>query len=49
VGQADFLLHPDVGYRASPLRSLSTECRRLGEATARAQLPALRDKLARRR
>ena len=48
VAQADFLLHPDVGYHASPLRSFSAACRQLGEATARAELPALRDKLARR-
>jgi NTE family protein len=48
VAKADFLLHPDVGYHASPLPSFSAECRRIGEATARAGLPALRDKLARR-
>ena len=47
VAQADFLLHPDVAYHASPLRSFSTECRRLGEVTARAALPALLALLAR--
>lgn len=48
VAHADFLLHPDVGYHASALRSFSLECRRIGEATARAELPALRERLQRR-
>ncbi|MCY7314850.1 MAG: patatin-like phospholipase family protein [Rubrivivax sp.] len=47
VAKADFLLHPDVGYHASALRGFSVECRRIGEATARARLPALRERLGR--
>lgn len=42
VAQADFVLHPDLGYYASPRRSFFVESRQLGEAHARAQLPALK-------
>ena len=45
ITQADFVLHPDLGYYASPLRSYFVESRQIGEATARAQLPALLAKL----
>lgn len=48
TAQADFLLHPDVGYHASPLPGFAAECRRLGEATARAELPALLHRLGHR-
>lgn len=46
VAQADFLLHPDVGYHASPFHDFAVECRRRGEALARAELPALLGRLA---
>lgn len=42
VAQADFLLHPDLGYWAGPRRSYFLECLRRGEAHARERLPALR-------
>jgi NTE family protein len=42
VAQADFVLHPDLGYYASPRRSFFVESRQLGEAHAREQLPALK-------
>jgi len=45
VAQADFLIHPPVGYRARPARSYFIESRRIGETTARALLPALRERL----
>jgi hypothetical protein len=35
------LLHPDVGYHASPLRSYFDSSRRAGEAEARQRLPEL--------
>lgn len=41
VQRADFLIHPDLGYWASPRRSYFIESRRIGEETAREQLPAL--------
>ena len=44
ITQANFVLHPDLGYYASPLRSYFVESRQIGEATARAQLPALLSK-----
>lgn len=47
VAQADFLLHPDVPYHASASHGFALECRRLGEATARARLVALQERLAR--
>jgi len=49
VARADFLLHPDLGYYTSPRRSYFMESRQIGEATARAQLPALLAKLERLR
>lgn len=38
---ADFVLHPDLGYWASPRRSYFVACRVRGEAYARERLPAL--------
>lgn len=46
AAQADFLLHPDLGYYASPRRSYFLQSRQIGEAEARARLPALRARLA---
>lgn len=43
--RADFVLHPDLGYYASPLRRYFVESRRIGEAEARARLPALQARL----
>ncbi|XVJ70173.1 MAG: hypothetical protein HEQ39_11365 [Rhizobacter sp.] len=43
--RADFVLHPDLGYYASPLRSYFVESRQIGEANAREQLASLRAKL----
>lgn len=45
VNQADFLIHPDLGYWASPRRSYFMQSRHIGEAAAREQLPALLAKL----
>lgn len=45
AGQADFLIHPDLGYWASPRRGYFVQSRQIGEAAARAVLPALLDKL----
>jgi NTE family protein len=45
VAKADFLLHPDLGYYASPRRSYFVESRQAGEDAARAALPALRRRL----
>lgn len=47
VARADFLLHPPVAYHASLLPDFAEDCRRIGEATARAKLPAMRDMLSR--
>lgn len=43
---ADFLIHPDLGYWASPLSSYFAHARTIGELTARQSLPRLRSKLA---
>jgi NTE family protein len=45
VAQADFLIHPDLGYWAGPWRSYFLACRAIGEATARQALPALQEQL----
>lgn len=45
VAQADFLIHPDLGYWAGPWRSYFVACRTIGEATARQALPALQAQL----
>lgn len=45
VAQADFLIHPDLGYWAGPWRSYFLACRAIGEATARQVLPALQAQL----
>lgn len=41
VAQADFVLHPDLDYRAGPWRSYFVDARARGEAHARERLPAL--------
>jgi NTE family protein len=45
VAQADFVLHADTEYYAQPLRRYFVAARQRGEAVARAELPALLDKL----
>jgi NTE family protein len=45
VALADFLIHPDLGYTASPRQSYFEHARKVGEATARQLLPALTAKL----
>jgi NTE family protein len=42
VAQADFLIHPDLEYRAGPFKRYFTGSRQRGEAHARERLPALR-------
>ena len=39
--QADFLIHPDLGYRASPAAAYAQMARTRGEETARQAIPAL--------
>jgi NTE family protein len=46
VARADFLIHPDLPYAASPLHSYFVAARAAGEAEARLRLPALRERLA---
>lgn len=41
AAQADFLIHPDLGYAASPRRAYFDRCIEIGEATARQRLPSL--------
>jgi NTE family protein len=41
VAQADFLIHPDLDYRAGPFKSYFVSSRQRGEAHARERLPAL--------
>lgn len=41
VAKADFLIHPDLDYRAGPRRSYFIDARQRGEAHARERLPAL--------
>lgn len=43
---ADFVLHPDLGYYASPKRSYFIQSRQNGEAEARTRLPELKALLA---
>lgn len=45
VAQADFLIHPNLGYYASPFQSYFVSSRQIGEATARERLPALLQQL----
>ncbi len=45
VAQADFLIHPRLGYWASPKRRYFVESRQIGEAAARMALPALLEKM----
>jgi NTE family protein len=42
VALADFLIHPDLGYLASPRRAYFDQSQVTGEATARQRLPALK-------
>jgi NTE family protein len=42
VAKADFLIHPDLEYRAGPFKSYFVSSRQRGEAHARELLPALR-------
>ena len=49
VAQADFLIHPDLGYYASPLRSYFESSLAAGEATARKVLPQLKAQLLEKR
>jgi NTE family protein len=45
VAKADFLIHPDMGYLASPRREFFERAYASGETTTRALLPALLTKL----
>jgi NTE family protein len=46
VAQADFVIHPDMGYYASPREAFFNRARQAGEDEARRLLPALTLKLA---
>jgi NTE family protein len=46
VAQADFVIHPDMGYMASPFRDFFLRAYASGEATMREKLPGLKKKLA---
>ena len=46
VAQADFVIHPDMGYYASPREAFFNRARQAGEDEARRVLPALTLKLA---
>jgi len=41
LAKADFVFHPDLGFRTTPFPSFFEHARRTGEATARERLPAL--------
>lgn len=45
VAQADLVIHPDMGYYASPREAFFNRARQAGEDEARRVLPALRRKL----
>ncbi|MEN9842572.1 MAG: family protein RssA [Pseudomonadota bacterium] len=45
TAQADFVLHPNLGYDASPFRSYFVQALAIGAAHARAQLPLLQKRL----
>jgi NTE family protein len=45
VARADFVIHPDLGYLASPGRDYFNKAQRLGEASARQVLPQLQAQL----
>jgi NTE family protein len=45
TAQADFVLHPDLGYYASPFRSYFLQSLEIGENYARSQLPLLQSRL----
>ncbi len=46
VARADFLIHPDLDYRAGPFKSYFLSSRQRGEAHAREMMPALQAALA---
>lgn len=48
VALADFLIHPDLGYRAGPRQSYFLDARARGEQHARERLPALQAALDQR-
>ncbi len=48
VAKADFLIHPDMGYRANPSQAFFEKAYASGEATTRQLLPVLLAKLAAR-
>ena len=45
AAQADFLIHAELAFEASPLPSYFRYARRTGEQSARSQLPMLRERL----
>lgn len=45
VSQADFIIHPDLPYRAGPFKSYFIEARQIGEEYTRSLLPELKAKL----
>ena len=45
VANADFVIHPDLGYLAAPSREYFVRVQALGEAYARTIMPALKTKL----
>lgn len=47
VAQADFLIHPELPYAASPARSYFVQAQALGEEAARKALPGLLERLRR--
>ncbi len=47
IHMADFVIHPDTPYHASPRRRFFEQSRRIGEAEANARLPALLAALSR--
>ena len=49
VAMADFLIHANTPFQASPRRAFFVEAREIGEREARAQLPALLASLAQHR
>jgi NTE family protein len=47
LARADFVFHPDLGFRTTPFPSFFEHARRTGEASARERLPALLAQLQR--
>jgi len=48
LAQADFVIHPDMGYNTWPMPSFFDQARQAGEYEARRQLPTLKSALASR-